>query len=85
MGVAALLPGDLLPQEVPGRLLFKDELFDGPPARLLLGEEVGVALLMADDCPGDTLLFWCTDDEDLLGVLPGVITDICDGTLEGPD
>lgn len=81
-----MLLGDLLLlQEVPGRLLFKDELLDGPPDRLLLREEVGVALLMVDDCTGDMLLFWCTDNEDLLGVLPGVITDICDGTLEGPD
>jgi hypothetical protein len=72
-----LLVGDLLLlQEVPGRLLFKDELLEGPPARLLLGEEVGVALFMADDCTGETLLFWCPDSEDLLGVLPGVTTDI---------
>lgn len=85
MGVATLLLGDLLLPQLPGRLLFKDELLDGPPERLLLGQEVGVALLMADACIGDMLLFCCTDNEDLLGVLPGVITEICDSTLEGPD
>jgi hypothetical protein len=82
--VATLLPGDVLLQDEPGKLLFRDEMLDGPPPTLLLGEEVGVALLMVDDCTGDMLLFWCTDNEDLLGVLLGVITDICDGTLEGP-
>jgi hypothetical protein len=68
-----------------GRPLFKDKLLDGPPAKLLLGEEERVALFMFDDCAGDMVLFWCTDNEDLFGVLPGVTTDTCDDTLEGPD
>jgi hypothetical protein len=61
VGLAPLLVETLLllvgRQELPGRLLFKDELLDGPPARLLLGEEVGVALLRFDDCAGDKVLF----------------------------
>lgn len=60
-------------------------LLEGAPTRLLLGEAEGVALFTFDDCDGDTVLVWCTDEEDLFGVLPGVATDICDGTLEGPD
>lgn len=61
------------------------ELLDGPPVRLLLGEDAGVALVTSDDCAGESELFWCTDNDDLFGVLPGMTTDICDGTLEGPD
>lgn len=61
------------------------ELLDGPPDRLLLGEDTGVTLITSDDCAGESELFWCTDDDDLFGVLPGMTTDICDDTLEGPD
>jgi len=60
------------------------ELLDGPPDRLLLGEDT-VALITSDDCAGESELFWCTDNDDLFGVLPGMTTDACDGTLEGPD
>ena len=61
------------------------ELLEGPPDRLLLGEDTGVALITSDDCAGESELFWCTDNDDLFGILPGMTTDICDGTLEGPD
>lgn len=61
------------------------ELLDGPPDRLLLGEDAGVALITSDDCAGESELFWCIDNDDLFGVLPGMATGICDGTLEGPD
>jgi len=61
------------------------ELLDGPSDRLLLGEDTGVALIAFDDCAGESELFWFTDDDDLFGVLPGMTTDTCDGTLEGPD
>lgn len=66
-------------------LLLLQELLDGPPDRLLLGEDTGVPLITSDDCAGESVLFWCTDDVDLFGVLPGMTTAICDGTLEGPD
>jgi hypothetical protein len=38
-------------------LLLLQKLFDGPPEILLLGEDVGVALITSDDCAGDSVLF----------------------------
>lgn len=41
--------------------------------------------MTSDDCADELALVWCTDSCDLFGVLPGVTTDICDDTLDGPD